>query len=106
MAGAIVAGDAGPVDAEHDRQRVQAHVVDHLVPRPAQEGGVDRHHRAEAADRHARSRGDRVLLCDPDVEAAVGEASRERQEPGGPGHAGRERDDLRPGFRERRSTQC
>ena len=100
MAGAIVAGDAGPVDAEHDRQRVQSHVVDQLVPRPAQEGGIDRHHRAEAAHRHPRSRGDRVLLGDPDVEAAVGEAGRERQEPGGAGHAGGERDDLRPGFGE------
>ena len=98
VARAVVAGDPGPVDAEHDGERVQPDVVDDLVPRPAQERGVDRHHRAEAAHRHARGRGDRVLLGDADVEAAVGEALGEREQAGGAGHPRGERHDLGTGL--------
>ena len=83
---------------------MQADVVDELVPRPAQEGGVDRDHRAQAAHRHARGGGDRVLLGDADVEAAVGEALGERQQPGGAGHARGDGDDLGPCFGRARSS--
>ena len=74
---------------------MQADVVDELVPRTVQEHGVDRDDGTQPAHRHARGGGDRVLLGDADVEATVGEALGERQQPGGTGHARGERDDLR-----------
>ena len=73
---------------------MQADVVDDLVPRAAEERGVDRDHRPQAAHGHARGGGDRVLLGDADVEAAVGEALGERQQPGGAGHPRGDGDDL------------
>ena len=76
--GAVGAGDAGAVEAEHDRQAVQRDVVDDLVPRPVQERRVDRDDRPQAAHRHAGGAGDGVLLGDADVEEAVGEARLER----------------------------
>ena len=85
VARAVVAGDAGAVDTEDDGHAVQPDVVDELVPRPTEERGVDRDDRAQAAHGHARGRGDRVLLGDPDVEAAVGEALGEREQPVEPG---------------------
>ena len=45
--------------------------------------------------------GDRVLLGDPHVEAAVGKTFGERQETGRAGHPCRERDDLGPLLGER-----
>ena len=78
MAGAVVAGDAGAVEAEHDRQPVQGDVVDDLVPRPVQERAVDRHDRPQAAHGHPGRTGDGVLLGDADVEEAVGKAVLER----------------------------
>ena len=94
MTRAVVAGDPGSIDAEHHGQRVEPDVVDDLVPGPIQEGGVHRHDGSEASHRHAGGRGDRVLLGDADVEATRGEALGEREQAGGTGHAGGERDDL------------
>ena len=70
----VVAGDAGAVEAEHDRLAVQADVEVDLVEGPGEERGVDGDDGAQAAHGHAGRRGDRVLLGDADVEAAVGEA--------------------------------
>ena len=95
VAGAVVAGDAGAVDAEDHREPVQADVVDELVPRTVQERGVDRDDGAQPAHRHARGGGDRVLLGDADVEATVGEALGEVEQPGGARHARGDRHDLR-----------
>ena len=68
--GAVVAGDAGPVEAEHHRLAVEADVVDDLVDGPGEERGVDRDDRAQAAHRHAGGGGDGVLLGDADVDRA------------------------------------
>ena len=76
--GAVVAGDAGPVEAEDDGQVVQADVEVGLVEGPAEERGVDGDDRAEAAHGHAGRGGDGVLLGDADVDEAVGEALLER----------------------------
>ena len=84
--GAVVAGDAGPVEAEDHRLAVQADVVDDLVEGPGEERGVDGDDRAEPAHGHAGGGGDRVLLGDADVEAAVGEPLAERQQAGRVGH--------------------
>ena len=52
---------------------VQRHVEQQLVEGPVEEGRVDRDDRVQAAHRQAGRGGDRVLLGDADVEAAVGE---------------------------------
>ena len=72
MARPVVAGDAGPVEAEDDRQPVKTDVVVHLVPGPVEEGRVDGHHRPEAGHGHAGGRVDGMLLGDPDVEETLG----------------------------------
>ena len=92
--GAVVAGDAGPVEAEHDRLAVQADVEVDLVEGPGEERRVDRDDRAQPAHRHAGGGGDRVLLGDADVEEAVGEALAERQQAGRAGHGRGDGDEL------------
>ena len=51
--------------------------------------------RAQASHRHPGRRGHRVLLRDPDVEAAVGEPLGEVEQAGRSGHARGDGDDLR-----------
>ena len=79
VAGAVVPGDAGPVEREHDRQTVEADVEVGLVEGPAEERRINRDHRPQPAHGHARRGSDRRLLGDPDVEKAVGPALAERQ---------------------------
>lgn len=76
--GAIVAGQAGAVEHERDVQVLQGHVVDDLVERALQEGGVDGADRLHARRGHAGREGDRVLFGDADVVDAVREALLER----------------------------
>ncbi len=82
VAGAVRAGDAGPVQGEDDRQAVQAHIQVGLVEGPAEERGVDGDHRPQAAHRHARRGRHCGLLGDADVEEAVRPAVCEGQQPG------------------------
>ncbi len=95
---AVVAGDAGAVEAEHDRLLVEADVVHDLVDRAGEERGVERDDRAQAAHRHARRRGDGVLLGDADVDEAAGEALAEGEQAGGVGHGGGDGHQLGPGL--------
>ena len=92
--GAVVAGDAGPVEHERDRQPVQRHVHQRLVERPVEERGVQAHDRVHAAHREAGGGGDGVLLGDADVEGAVGEGLAERQQPDRLQHRGGDGDDV------------
>ena len=98
VARTVVAGHAGAVDAEDDRQPVEADVVVELVPGPVEERRVDRDDRPEAADGHSGRGGDRVLLGDADVDEAIGEPAGERQQPGRPGHRRGDGDDVRSAF--------
>ena len=95
VAGPVVAGDPGPIDAEHHRQPVQAHVEVHLVPRPVEEGRVDGHHRPQTGHGHAGRGRDGVLLGDAHVEEALGVALGERKEAGRTGHGGCDGHQLR-----------
>ena len=81
VAGAVVAGDAGPVEHEGDPAPVQGDVHQHLVERAVEERRVDRHDRVQPAHREAGGRGGGVLLGDPDVERAVGEPGLELVQP-------------------------
>jgi hypothetical protein len=92
MARAVGSGDAGTVEAEHDRQAVERDVVDDLIPAAVEERAVEGDDRAQAAHRHAGGAGDGVLLGDADVEEAVGEARLEREQPGRARHRGGDRD--------------
>ena len=74
-------GDACAVEHERHAGPVQRTVQEHLVERPVEERGVDRHHRVQPCERHAGSRGRGVLLRDPDVEDAARERLREGREP-------------------------
>ena len=53
VAGAVVAGDPGPVGDEGDARVVQRGVHQDLVEGAVQEGRVDRHHRVQAGEGHA-----------------------------------------------------
>ena len=83
VAGAVRAGDPGPVEHEGDRQPVQRHVHQHLVEGPVEERRVDRDDRVQAAHGQPGRAGDRVLLGDADVEDPVREALGERRSPAG-----------------------
>ena len=82
----VVAGDTGPVDAEHHRQPVEPDVEVDLVDGAGEERRVDGDHRPEPAHGHARGGGDGVLLGDADVDDALGPSLLERAQAGRPGH--------------------
>jgi hypothetical protein len=67
VAGAVLADQARPIDADNDRLVVLAHVVHCLVERALDEGRVQGQERAEAADREACGERHRVLFGDADV---------------------------------------
>ena len=69
----VGAGEAGPVEHEHDRQVLQADLLEDLVERPLQERAVDVDDRSAAHLGLPRGKGHRVRLADADVEEAVGE---------------------------------
>ena len=78
---------------EAHRQVLDRHVVHHLVVGALQEGRVDGAERPEALGGEAGGEGDRVLLGDADVEAALGEGLGEQVEPGAGRHRRGDRDD-------------
>ena len=100
MARAVVTGDTGAVDTQNDRYPVEPDVVDELVPGAVEERRVDRHDRPQPAESHPCGGGHGVLLRDSHVEAAVGVACRERQQPRRAGHPGRYGDDVGVVFRQ------
>ena len=74
MGGTVGADESGTVKRKHHRQVLQRHVVDQLVVTALQEGGVNRQHRLETFAGQAGGKSDGVLLCDADVEVALGVA--------------------------------
>ena len=72
MAGTVGSGDAGSIQAEHNRKAMQGDVVHHLVPGARQEGGIDRHNGAQAGHRHSCGCGHRMLLGDAHIEDPFG----------------------------------
>ena len=91
MAGAVLADQAGPIDADDDGRVVLADVVDDLVEGPLQEGRVEGHHGPLASQRQADGHGHGVLLGDADVVDAPGEPLAEGGHAGARGHACRDR---------------
>jgi hypothetical protein len=74
---------------------VQRHVHEELVEGAVEERGVHRDDRVQPARGEPGGRGERVLLGDADVDAALGERLGEGHEPGGAEHRGGDRDDVR-----------
>ena len=72
--GAISPHQPGPVEREHHRQVLQRDVVDELVVRPLQEGGVNGDDRLDAFAGHAGREGHGMLLCNADVVVPRGKA--------------------------------
>ena len=75
-------------------QLCRAHVHQHLVEGPVEEGGVDGDDRVQAAHGQAGGAGGGVLLGDADVERALGEPRLEVVEPDRVHHRGGDRDDV------------
>ena len=90
----VRADEPRAVDAEEHGQVLQAHVVQHLVERALEEGGVQADDGAHAALRHARSHRDGVLLADADVEKAGGELCRKVRKSHAVRHGGGDADEL------------
>ena len=91
---AVVADEPGAVHAEHDRQALQADVVDDLVVGALQEGRVDRRDRARALEREAGGEQHRLLLGDADVEVALGQRLLEDRQAGAGVHRRGDADDA------------
>mmetsp|Transcript_34849 Transcript_34849/g.84682 ORF Transcript_34849/g.84682 Transcript_34849/m.84682 type:complete len:610 (+) Transcript_34849:34-1863(+) len=89
----VVADEAGAVEDEADGELLDGAVVDHLVVGALEEGGVDGAEGLEALGRLPRGEGDGVLLGDPHVEGALGEAAAELVDARAAGHRGGDRDD-------------
>ena len=94
VARAVLAHEAGPVDADDDRHVVLADVVDDLVEGALQEGRVERHEGPLAGDGQPGGQGHGVLLGDADVEDALRVALAEGGHAGAGGHAGRDGHDA------------
>ena len=71
---AISAHQPRAVQCEYDGQVLQGHVVDQLIVRTLQEGGIDCHDRLHAFTRHAGSKRHRMLLGNANVVVPIREA--------------------------------
>ena len=91
MRGPVGAHQTGPVQRKHHRQVLQRHVVQQLVVRPLQEGGIDGHHRHQPVAGHAGRKGHGVLLGNAHVEIARGKTLLERHQPRPLAHGRRDR---------------
>ena len=91
---AVRAHKARAVDAEEDGQVLQAHVVQHLVQRALEKGGIQAHDGAHAALRHARRHGDGVFFADADVEKALRECFGKARKPHAVRHRRRNADEA------------
>ena len=92
---AIVARDPRPVENEGDRQLVQADIHHYLIERALEEGRVDRDHRPQPGHGEPGREGDPMLLRNPDVVEAIGEAFRKGTKPGAAPHGRGDRDQPR-----------
>ena len=102
MGGAVGAHQAGAVHGEAHRQRLDRHVMHHLVIGALQEGGIDGAEGLHAFGRHAGGEGHAMLLGDADIEGAFREGLLEQIDAGARRHGGGDGDDARVllGFRD------
>jgi hypothetical protein len=71
---AVRANITCPVHREAHRQRLQRHVVDHLIVAALEKGRIDRAKRLVPFGGEARSERDRMLLGAADIEHPYGKA--------------------------------
>ena len=81
MRGPVGPHQTGPVQRKHHRQVLQRHVVQQLVVRPLQEGGIDGHHRHQPVAGHAGCEGHGVLLRNAHIEVTGGKTLLEFHQP-------------------------
>ncbi len=96
--GAVLADEAGSVQAQQDRRLVLAHVVDEAVERPLRERRVQGHDRAQAGQGHPGRQGHRVLFGDPHIMEAGRKVVAEALQAGPGRHAGGDGGDARIGL--------
>src|SRR6516164_913428 len=94
MSRAVGADQSSAVEGETDRQALDRHVMDHLVIGALKEGGIDGAEGLVALRRQAGGEGDRMLLGDSDIEAALRKLLGEEVETRARRHGGRYGDDL------------
>ncbi len=94
MGRAIGPDQPGAVDGKAHRQALDRHVMHHLIVAALQEGRINRAERLHPRRRKPRRKGHRMLLGNPDVEAALRKALGEQVEPGAVRHRRGDRHDL------------
>ena len=70
------------VNGEHDVLLQQVHIVQDLIVRALQEGGVNAHHRQHALTGQTRRKGHGVLLCHAHVKEPLRRTVRKELQPG------------------------
>ena len=100
MGGAIGSDNAGPIQAEEDRQLLNADVVDNLVKGSLQEGGVNCRDGAHPLTGQTGGQGNGVLLGNPHVDVLVRQLFLQLVKAGAGGHGGSDADNFRIIFRQ------
>ena len=81
MRGAISPHTPRPVNCEHHRQTLKAHVMLNLVDRPLQKRRIDRHNRPQSSLGQSSGKRHRHLLADTDIKETVREGLGEFRKP-------------------------
>ena len=71
VGGAVGAHHAGTIQHKYHRQFLNAHIVNHLVVGPLQEGAVNGHHRSQSLGGHTGGQGHRMLFGDAHVNVLI-----------------------------------
>src|SRR5258707_3152324 len=71
MCRAVGTGQAGAIETESHRQILQGHLLEDLVKRPLQEGGIDVDNGPDSSLRQPRGEGHGMGLADASIEEAI-----------------------------------
>ena len=94
MGGAVGAHQTGAVHGKAHRQRLDRHVMHHLVIGALQEGRIDGAEGLHAFGGQAGGEGHAMLLGDADIEGALREGLLEQVDAGARRHGGGDGDDA------------
>ena len=91
----VRAHQSGPIQAEHHRKVLQAHIVEHLVIGPLGKGGINSCHRPFSRRGYSSCQGDSMLFSNPHVKKALRVPLTEGLESRTSGHGCRNSQDIR-----------